>query len=46
MPSKEAKVMSLAKPHGPLDLEPLMVMIADLISANEVLHRSHPITWE
>ena len=38
--------MSLAKPHGPLDLEPLMAMIADLISANEVLHRSHPITWE
>ena len=38
--------MSLVKPHGPLDQEPLMAMIADLISANEVLHQSHPITWE
>ena len=38
--------MSLAKPHGLLDLEPLMAMIADLISVNDVLHQSHPITWE
>ena len=27
--------MSLVKPYDPLDLEPLMAMIADLISANE-----------